>query len=99
MKLLKSAVVVSVIVLSIRKCWKRWSIAATDPSRFSNFATMELLKQTIINNRNLNPIARFMLSAKYADMSREAGITNPFNKKNKKKSSSKRKSSRNRTPG
>lgn len=98
MKLLKSAVVVSVIVISIRKCWKRWSIATADPSRFSNFAVMEQIKEAI-NNRNLNPIARFMLSAKYASMRYDAGIVKPSNKKNKKKSSSTRKSSRNRTPG
>ena len=94
MKLLKSAVVVSVIVISIRKCWKRWSIATTDPSKFSNFAVMEQIKEAL-NSRNLNPIARFMLYAKYTSMRHAAGITNPSNKK---KSSNTRKSSRNRTP-
>lgn len=89
MKLLKSAVVVSVIVISILKCKKRWSIATTDPSRFSNFEKIAQLKASL-NNRNLNPITRFFIGVRYTEMEHEAGITKIDKKK---KSPRKRESS------
>lgn len=80
MRCFKYAIVCSVIAMCFYKCWKRWSIATTDPSKYSNFACIEQLR-TVINDRNTNPVARFFYTVKYSAMCYEAGLTASTRKK------------------
>jgi len=83
-----------------RKIWKRWSLATTDPSKFSNIARIEYLRSRIKTMSGLSPMG-IAMAIQCGMLMQEAGMVDPKAEKRrrKKKKSNKRTPSRTRIPG
>ena len=90
-----------------RKIWKRWSLATTDPSKFSNIARIEFLRARINNMQIPTPMG-IAMAIQCGILMHEAGMVDPkavkkaakkdVKRMRKRKKSNKRKSSRTRIP-
>jgi len=100
-RLVKNVLVVVALAAAARKIWKRWSLATTDPSKFSNIARIEYLRARIKNMQGLSPMG-IAMAIQCGRLMYEAGMVNPKAEKRRrkmKKKSNKRKPSRTRIPG
>ena len=99
-RLVKNVLVVVALAAAVRKIWKRWSIATTDPSKFSNIARIEYLRTQLKMMNRPSPMG-IMMAIKCGMLMQEAGMTDPKAEKRrrKKKKSNRRTPSRARIPG
>lgn len=98
-RLVKNVLVVVALAATARKIWKRWSLATTDPSKFSNIARIEYLRARIKNMQCPTPMGVAM-AIKCGMLMQEAGMADPKadKRRRKMKKSNKRKFSRTRIP-
>lgn len=100
-RLVKKVLVVVAMAAVARKIWKRWSLATTDPSKFSNIARIEYLRARIKTMSTPSPMG-IAMAIKCGMLMQEAGMVDPKAEKRRrkmKKKSNKRKPSRTRIPG
>lgn len=96
--LVKNVLVVVAMAAAARKIWKRWSLATTDPSKFSNIARIEYLRSRIKTISGLSPMG-IAMAIQCGMLMQEAGMVDTkTEKRRRKKKSNKRKSSRTRIP-
>lgn len=99
-RLVKNVLVAVAMAAAARKIWKRWSLATTDPSKFSNIARIEYMRARIKTMSTPSPMG-IAMAIKCGMLMREAGMVDPKAEKRRRKmkKSNKRKSSRTRIPG
>lgn len=100
-RLVKNVLVAVAMAAAARKIWKRWSLATTDPSKFSNIARIEYLRARIKTMSTPSPMG-IAMAIKCGMLMQEAGMVDPKAEKRRrkmKKKSNKRKPSRTRIPG
>lgn len=99
-RLVKNVLVAVAMAAAARKIWKRWSLATTDPSKFSNIARIEYMRARIKTMSHPTPMG-IAMAIKCGMLMQEAGMVDPKAEKRrrKKKKSNKRKPSRTRIPG
>ena len=100
-RLVKNMLVAVAMAAAARKIWKRWSLATTDPSKFSNIARIEYLSARIKTMSHPTPMG-IAMAIQCGMLMHEAGMVDPKAEKRRrkmKKKSNKRKPSRTRIPG
>lgn len=100
-RLVKKVLVAVAMAAAAWKIWKRWSLATTDPSKFSNIARIEYLRARIKTMSTPSPMG-IAMAIKCGMLMQEAGMVDPKAEKRRrkmKKKSNKRKPSRTRIPG
>ena len=100
-RLVKNVLVAVAMAAAARKIWKRWSLATTDPSKFSNIARIEYMRARIKTMSTPSPMG-IAMAIKCGMLMQEAGMVDPKAAKRRrkmKKKSNKRKPSRTRIPG
>ena len=99
-RLVKNVLVAVAMAAAARKIWKRWSLATTDPSKFSNIARIEYLRARIKTMSIPSPMG-IAMAIKCGMLMQEAGMVDPKveKRRRKKKKSNKRTPSRTRIPG
>ena len=99
-RLVKKVLVAVAMAAAVRKIWKRWSLATTDPSKFSNIARIEYLRARIKTMSCPTPMGVAM-AIQCGRLMQEAGMVDPkaVKRRRKMKKSNKRKPSRTRIPG
>lgn len=99
-RLVKNVLVAVAMAAAARKIWKRWSLATTDPSKFSNIARIEYMRARL-KTMSGPTYMRVAMAIKCGMLMQEAGMVDPKAEKRrrKKKKSNKRKPSRTRIPG
>ena len=99
-RLVKNELVAVAMAAAARKIWKRWSLATTDPSKFSNIARIEYLRARIKTMSIPTPMG-IAMAIKCGMLMQEAGMVDPKAEKRRrkmKKKSNKRTPSRTRIP-
>lgn len=100
-RLVKNVLVAVAMAAAARKIWKRWSLATTDPSKFSNIAQIEYMRARIKTMSTPSPMG-IAMAIKCGMLMQEAGMVDPKAVKRRRKmkeKSNKRKPSRTRIPG
>ena len=99
-RLVKNVLVAVAMAAAARKIWKRWSIATTDPSKFSNIARIELMRAQLKMMNRPTPMG-IAMAIKCGMLMQEAGMVDPkaAKRRRKMKKSNKRTPSRTRIPG